>query len=419
MKRNFILALALTTAFSFQLISAQNSTKPENSEVAPPPPNGIGDDYYDLAWKAYQNKDYKEALKQIDKAIQKSPSNKYYYNLKCYILIRLDDKKATLETATKGISIAPDDAAFYDIRGNTYYFLFQPDKALEDYKKMLSLDQTDARYYNNYLKLLNEMRIDRDMFTVYNTFQQQVDKKVKFKSPDFVSEVYFYASLAFQRHDDQKKMIQLLNEAIKLDDKAAVYYSNRGVAYEEIKEYKKSLEDHNKAISLQNRNPRFYSNRASVYLQLRNFELAKNDLLKALSLGDPNRDLYNNLAMASDGLKDYKSAARYYEILIKEDPKDAIALGNYGYSMLEAGDYDKAIENFTKAHQITPDEVDCLIGLSAAYFLKNNTTEQNKYLGLIKTTTKYTPDKNLLKKLSQEGYSFPDKFQRVWETMVK
>lgn len=154
-----ILFLVLTsTAISF---FAQKKTVPANSEnIAKAEKINNSAQLYEEAYELYQSEKYDQALEKINAAIKLDKRKIDFYDLKCYILIKQKKNKEVIETATYAISLDPKDAKFYEIRGNTYYFDFEPEKALQDYRKMISLDKNNVRYYNNYLKLLNEKRLD-------------------------------------------------------------------------------------------------------------------------------------------------------------------------------------------------------------------------------------------------------------------
>jgi len=258
-----ILFLVLTsTAISF---FAQKKTVPANSEnIAKAEKINNSAQLYEEAYELYQSEKYDQALEKINAAIKLDNRKIDFYDLKCYILIKQKKNKEVIETATYAISLDPKDAKFYEIRGNTYYFDFEPEKALQDYRKMISLDKNNVRYYNNYLKLLNEKRLDQEMINLYPVFAKALPQIKENSNNKFLHDVYFYFSLPFERAKNYEKAKALLTEAINQDDTGSMYYNNRGLIYQETGDLKLALQDLDKAIEIKSDEPSYYENRDRI-----------------------------------------------------------------------------------------------------------------------------------------------------------
>ena len=121
------------------------------------------------------------------------------------------------------------------------------------------------------------------------------------------------------------KALKDFNHAIKLDDKDAMAYNNRGILYTKVQppDYKNALEDYNRAIEL---NPEFagaYSNRGLVYMSEASpdYNKALNEFTRAIEL-NPNLAMAylmrgSTYAMLNDGPK----ARKDYNVAIKIDPR--------------------------------------------------------------------------------------------------
>lgn len=375
------------------------------------------EELYREAYDSYEEGKYDLALKKINAALKINDENLGYYDLKCYILIKQKKNPEIIETATKAIALNSNDAKFYEIRGNTYYYDFQPEKALYDFRKMISLDKTNSRYYNNYLKLLNEKRLDTEMKNLYPTFVKALPEIKKETQKSFLHDVYFYFALPYERSGDDKKAIELLTEAIKTDDKASMYYSNRGLSYQKIGDLKSALKDLNKAIELKSDEPNYYENRFSIYFENKDYENARKDLLKILALGNSDGYIYANLGNTYQMQGKSKEAADNYDNALKKNPNDVGVLSNAAYAYFEMGNATKSQEYLEKAVRIEPKEIDVLVGLAVLYHQKNDQTQKDKTLQLITENTTYKPTRNLLKELMNESYTYTDKFQKAWESM--
>lgn len=96
----------------------------------------------------------------------------------------------------------------------------------------------------------------------------------------------------------------------------------------------------------------------------------RNDLLKALSLGSTDAGVYADLAMSYLIDNDHKNAAEMYEAYFKNVNKNATALGNYAYTVLELVEVDKAKTYFEKAQKIEPEKIDFYLGMMVVAKLK-------------------------------------------------
>lgn len=414
-KKTLILTLFISTiAIKAQIPIAKQNSETENKKVSEKmDPEKLYREAYDL----YEQEKYEQALKYINLALKGDGKNLDYYDLKCYILIKLKRNNEIIETATKAIALNPSDAKFYEIRGNTYYFDFQPEKALVDFRKMISLDKTNSRYYNNYLKLLNEKRLDEEMKNLYPTFVKALPEIKKETQKSFLHDIYFYFALPYERSGDDKKAIELLTEAIKTDNNASMYYNNRGLSYQKIGDLKLALKDLNKAIELRSDDANYYENRFSIYFENKDYENARKDLLKILALGNSAGYIYANLGNTYQMQGKSREAAENYDIALKKSPDDVGVLSNAAYAYFEMGNAAKSSEYLEKALKIDPKEIDVLVGLAVLYHQKNDTIQKDKALKMISENTSYKPSKNLLKELMKDSYIYTDKFQKAWESL--
>jgi len=371
-------------------------------------------DFYQEAYDFYQDENYDKALQKINLAIKQDKRNLDFYDLKCYILIKLKRNKEIIETSTQAINLNPNDAKFYEIRGNTYYFDFEPEKALQDYRKMISLDQSNDRYYNNYLKLLNEKRLDQEMIDLYPIFAKALPQIKENPDNKFLHDVYFYFSLPFERAKNYEKAKALLTEAITQKNTGSMYYNNRGLIYQETGDLKLALRDLDKAIEIKSDEPSYYENRFSIYFQAKDYENARKDLLKILALGNNDPYIYANLGNTYQMQGKSKEAVENYEIALIKDPKNTSVITNAAYGYFELDNTTKAKSYFEKALALDPKEIDILIGLAVIYNEKKDKDQQTKILSRIAQETSYKPSKNLLKELMKAHYIYTEKFQKAW-----
>lgn len=375
------------------------------------------EDKYQLAWNLYKSEKHEEALKVINSLIAKNKETSAYYEVKCFILIALKRNAAIIATATKGIAIDSENHSFYDIRGNTYYFDLKPELARSDYQKVLQLEKNNARYYNNYLKLLNEMRKDDELINVFKLFENSLVSGEDIKEPRFIADVYFYGALAYQRQKDNLRAVELLGNAIEKSPEAAMYYNNRGLIFQDLNKLEAAKKDLDKAIELDSDNPVYYENRYAIFFDLKKYQEAQNDLLKVISLGNSDLDIYTSLALTYDVLNNYPKAAEYYDLVLRKNPNQTMILSNYAYALFELNQISKAIEMFERALVTDPAEVDILVGLAVLYHVDGKENKSKDLFQDIKIKTKYQAKKHLLETLEKEDYRFSSKFKAEWEKL--
>lgn len=369
---------------------------------------------YGKVWDLYKSKEYTQSLNLIDQVLDRCDQQSAYYEMKTLVLIKMDRKKEIIEAATKGLALAPKNASLYEIRANTYYFDFQPQKALIDYRQMLKYEKRNARYYNNYLKLLTEMRNDSEIFSVYDTFIKEKKEGAQFEDDQFVSDIYFYTALAYQRQDNAKRAVELLDEAVKDSPDSFSYLNNRALFLRQIGEYDRALADMQKLIELHPRAEQTYIHRAGVYQRLKQYDNARKDLLKALSLGTNDDGVYGDLANMYLQLNDYTNAKKYFEIFLTKNGNSPSALSNYAYALFDMKDYVGSLQNFKKAYALEPEEIDTLVGMAVLYKLTNDPQKAAETLKEIGQKTNYKGDRNLLQNLEKSDYFYSEKFKKEW-----
>jgi tetratricopeptide (TPR) repeat protein len=107
---------------------------------------------------------------------------------------------------------------------------------------------------------------------------------------------------------DDDRAIADYSEAIKLDPKSAVQYSNRGNAYYGKKDYDRAIADYNEAIKLDPKYALAYNNRATAFYLKKNYDRAIADYDQAIKL-DPNRADYRKSRENAQNAKRASAAA--------------------------------------------------------------------------------------------------------------
>ncbi|KAJ6977034.1 outer envelope protein 64, chloroplastic [Populus alba] len=130
--------------------------------------------------------------------------------------------------------------------------------------------------------------------TMYASLQEQAETHVKSKSRNTDSEENS-AEMAKEKGNQAfkekqwKKAISYYNEAIKLNDKNATYYSNRAAAYLELGSFHQAEADCSEAINLDKKNVKAYLRRGTAREMLGYYKDAIEDFKYALVLEPTNK----------------------------------------------------------------------------------------------------------------------------------
>jgi len=152
-----------------------------------------------------------------------------------------------------------------------------------------------------------------------------------------------------------KKVIDICNEALKVEPNSEVFYITRGYAYAELNRHEQAIEDFSKAIELNPNDAEAYYNRGNAYADLNKYERAIKDYSKAIELNPNYAEAYNNRGVAYAKLKEFERAIKDYDKAIELNPAFAEAYYNRGNAYVKLNKHEQAIEDFSKAIELNPD----------------------------------------------------------------
>jgi tetratricopeptide (TPR) repeat protein len=139
-------------------------------------------------------------------------------------------------------------------------------------------------------------------------------------------------------------------------EKLATAFDNRGVAYRRKGEYDRALQDYEQAIRLNPSNATAYNNRGIIYRIKNEYARAISDYDEAIWLknGDFPAAYYNRaLAYADKG--EYELSLRDFDVVMRFNPRNALALYARGLTLLKKGDTEASNNDISAAKAINPD----------------------------------------------------------------
>jgi Tfp pilus assembly protein PilF len=137
----------------------------------------------------------------------------------------------------------------------------------------------------------------------------------------------------------------------------------------------------NKMLQADPSNVDIYVNLSQVYLQGKKYAEAEKVLRRAEDRKLNNERLKFQLATIYERQKEFDRAESMFREILKDDPKNAVALNYMGYMLADRGvRLDEAIKYVQEALTIDPDNGAYFDSLGWAFFKLNNLPEAEKYL---------------------------------------
>jgi len=247
--------------------------------------------HYQNSYELYKNKEYKEALKEINLSIESSTGSEYpgSFHLRASIyMYGFRNYEEAISDFTKSLQIDSDVIASYFDRGRSYYYLDKHIEAINDFTKIISLDKETTEAY--YMRALVKSDIN-DCKGAISDYDEIIKRKKTSKS-DFYEMAIVYNNKAYCLIELNllQEALPLVNEALELNNKSSYIWDTSGELYFKRGEFERCIKDMTKAIELdKNSNNSFY------YRGLAKIKLGKNkegceDLFKAKEFGKVEAD---------------------------------------------------------------------------------------------------------------------------------
>ena len=151
---------------------------------------------------------------------------------------------------------------------------------------------------------------------------------------------------------DYKLELKRINDFIKLNDKNADAFYNRGCLYLAKGDLQVAERDYSKAILLDKNHFEAYYNRGLVFFKMKKYTQAIRDFDNAIRLNSRDVDGYCNRGSSYFQLNRMDLALRDYNKGLKINPNDADLYYNRGIVFLEKGQKPEAMKDFQKAARL-------------------------------------------------------------------
>jgi pentatricopeptide repeat protein len=295
---------------------------------------------------------YDESAKKYKRMSELDPGNKQLQKQLAETFAkggRLDQAQTLLETM---IAVDSSDAEIIATLADVYLNQKQFEKAIDLYEKLLSRDikntEIKLRIGIGFFGLTEH---DSTLIPRTNTFFETLQKEV----PADWRPYWYLGAIAANQHKDSLAG-SYFEQVIKLEERHSDAWWFFGSSLFEQAKYDKLLETMEQVQKVLPNDFRFYLLQGLALTRMEKQEEAVKPLEKAYELNPKDLNTLSTLALTLDGLQRYPRSDSLYEEGLKQDPKSALLLNNYGYSLAERGlQLQRTLEMAKQAITIEPE----------------------------------------------------------------
>jgi serine/threonine-protein kinase len=290
---------------------------------------------------------YDEATTQIEAALAKAPDSAEALIEQGHVQFTQGDYAGVVSSLSEAIAQADNSAEAYNLRGDAYYETGDYDKAVDDYRSALRVDPQNARAYINWAAV--------------NLVQGNTQEALKNsdlaveKDPQMIA-AYVNRGNRYAELGEVDKAKDDWQKAVSIPPQNAQEYTSRGFAKSRLGKKNDAIADYNQALII---NPNFttaYIRLASISYEQGDKEQALGDLEKALAINPKNTSalLLKGDILAFMNPPDWQAAINVYTQALAVNPNDPDILNNRCSAYFAIEDYDKANTDCTNGLAINP-----------------------------------------------------------------
>ena len=357
--------------------------------------------YSNLGIEEYEKGNYDKAIEYFTEAIELNSNNAIAYHNRGLAYLKTGSKytpegRASLEKAisdySKAVELKPDYVEAYYHRGiariEFIHFYDSPfgqaenelfKEALNDFNRALDLDETFYLSYSGMGNAYDRYGEFDEAVKWYNKALENENKILQKRGKEALAAIYYSRGRAYQRVEDSQA-IQDYEKSLEYDPNLSTTLGHLAGIYSSIGKYDDALELSDRSVKIKESMPvlglydfHTWEGRGKCYYKLGEYEKAIQDLNRAKEVARrplPEAHLYLGKIFSITG--DEVKATEHFDNAVKicsqniekiekgEDvwlyPTQVYALYNLrGLVYLEFKEYDKAISDFERVVQLSPD----------------------------------------------------------------
>lgn len=410
--------------------------------------NAIGKMYFD------QKKDYIQAKKYYQKAIELRGSEGIYFDNMIDALDQLDDQeslKQKEEILISQFSANPKDDLLANKLGVHYYSVGKIREAISYYQKAIDQNPGNNVYYEN-LGLAYE-GID-ELENAEQYYLEALKHKEEYQTCNRLGIFYYKRN----KNDDTDKAIEYYKKAIELNQENAALHENLGLAYEQNKMLEQAEEAYKKAADTEKLSGVYFNRLGYFYYVQAKDEPAIEYYLKAIERENDVQLYKTNLALAYEGNKEpqkaidiylglleknesdhnvrallasaqYSMGKEYYAAALqnllrccKEDPGNLLYRKYLGALYEAMNDFENALDLYIETLKDNPDDVDLNNKIGVLYYRKGTREDAEIAMSYYKKAIDLAPSEGIIYQnlaLAYEVIGDNEKASRAFEKAIE
>jgi len=293
--------------------------------------------YFEQGKQKYYDADAKGAINDFNQAIELTPNDAKIYKFRAISKVKLEDYQAAIDDYNQAIKLNPDDASAYKERAETKRKLSNYAGAIDDYNQAIKLNPKKAFTYRASADAKRKSGDDAGAIADYN-------QAIKLNPED--AEAYKNRGKVKAELGDDVGAIEDYSQALKLNPKYVFTYHDRARIRQKLGDYTGAIEDYNQVITKLK-----YGSFTYTYQ-------TEHGLTTTTITPDDSYVyyVYNSRGWTKQEQGDYTGAMEDFTRAIELKPDNTYAYNNRGWTKREQGDHTGAMEDFTRAIELKPDD---------------------------------------------------------------
>lgn len=299
----------------------------------------------DLYYQALQlrpdNEQLKVTIETLERTIRKNALLESKYAAGEY--------KDAIKDYNRAIKQDKSNPDFYYGRGKTYEKLHNVKAALKDYTMAIELD-------GNFIEALHSRA---RLYTKTDQLHRAVaDYTLILSNADYAASFYPERARIKKMLGDYKGAIEDYNEAIRLNPEVAGHHFDKGMIYTSRNNHKEAIRSFSEAIEKDQQHIQAFFRRGLAHAALNDIQAASADFERARQLGLEEAQLIeiNKLALQHFSRAEGAMAEKIYQRALESYEHALLIAPDFGRAWLRKGDahglledYDRAIKSYDKA----------------------------------------------------------------------
>ena len=321
-----------------------------------------------------------EAKKNFYQAIKINPKIELGYLNLGSVLFKLNKLNEAEINYKKTIEIKPDYAEGHFNLGIIFDNTNRLDQAVSSYSKAIKINPNYSQAYNNLGNLYRKLkRIDDaeynykklidlnpssaeayyNLGNLYNDIDKFDDAILNYsnaiKLNPNLTHAYNYIGTVYHKLYKPYEAIENYRKAIELDESYAEAYYNLGTSLNVVNNSEDALDNFRKAIELKPDYPEVYNNIGIIYQQIGKLELAEDNYSKAIKINPNYAEAHYNLSNIKTFDYEDEQLNQIQKLSLNQDLTDEQRYQLHfalGKAFEELNEYEKSFKNYDKGNRI-------------------------------------------------------------------